>query len=87
MREQRELLGRVYLRRGFLRSAAREWMAVVNEQPDAAALLGLARVALANGQTEAAGTFAANALALDPGCAAAASILEPQRSEPVALAV
>ena len=86
VREQRELLGRVYLRRGFLRSAAREWMAVVNDRPDARALLGLAQVAIANRQPEAARTFAANALALDPGCAAAAAILDAQLPEAVALA-
>ncbi len=86
VREQRELLGRIYLRRGFLRSAAREWMAVVNDQPDAGALLGLAQIALANGQSEAARTFAANALALDPGCNGAAAILDSQRPEAVALA-
>jgi hypothetical protein len=61
-------------------------MAVVNDRPDAGALLGLAQVALANRQPEAARTFAANALALDPGCVAAASILESKRSEAVAMA-
>ncbi len=85
-REQRELLGRIYLRRGFLRSAAREWMAVVNDEPDARALLGLAQVALANGQTQPAETFAAQALALDSGCAAAAAILETHRTAEIALA-
>ncbi len=32
VREQRELLAGLYLRRGFLASAAEEWMAVCNEQ-------------------------------------------------------
>ena len=66
-RERRELLAQMYLRRGFLRSAGREWMAVCEQQPDVRALVGLAHVALANGQTETANTFAENALALDPG--------------------
>jgi tetratricopeptide (TPR) repeat protein len=76
VRERRELLGCIYLRRGFLRSAAREWLAVVDEQPDARALLGLAQVAVAHGQPASARTFASHAVALDPGCVAASSILE-----------
>jgi glycosyltransferase involved in cell wall biosynthesis len=45
-RERRELLAGVYLRRGFLESAAREWFAVVERQgPDERALLGMARLA------------------------------------------
>ncbi|MGO9902040.1 MAG: glycosyltransferase [Solirubrobacteraceae bacterium] len=86
VREQRELLGRIYLRRGFLRSSAREWMAVVSEAPDVRALVGLARVSLANGQTRPAETFAARALALDPKCAAALAILDSSRSAEVAFA-
>ena len=66
-REQRELLGTIYLRRGFLASAAREWMAVCSAQPDARALVGLAQVALAHGLPEDAVTFAVEALAHDPG--------------------
>jgi tetratricopeptide (TPR) repeat protein len=85
-REQRELLGRIYLRRGFLRSAAREWMAVINARADARALLGLAQVALANGQQQPAEAFASQALALDPSCAAAAAILDAQRPAEAALA-
>jgi tetratricopeptide (TPR) repeat protein len=65
-REQRELLASMYLRHGFLASAAQEWMAVCQEQPDARAMLGLARVAAAHGLPEEAGTFAAQAVALDP---------------------
>ncbi len=83
-REQRELLGRIYLRRGFLRSAAREWMAVMNDSPDARAMLGLAQVSLANGQPQTADVFASQALALDPGCAAAAAILAALRPAAVA---
>jgi glycosyltransferase involved in cell wall biosynthesis len=65
-RERRELLAQMYLRRGFLRSAGREWMAIVEKQPDARALVGLAHVALGNGQPEAAETFAGEALGLEP---------------------
>jgi hypothetical protein len=50
-REQRELLAGVYLRRGFLESAAREWFAVAERlgAPDARALMGLAHLADAEG--------------------------------------
>jgi tetratricopeptide (TPR) repeat protein len=64
-REQRELLGSLYLRRGYLASAAEEWMAVCEEQPDARALVGLAQVAAAHGLPGDAATFAAQALKLD----------------------
>ena len=65
-RERRELLAQIYLRRGFLRSAGREWIAVCEQQPDARALVGLAHVALGNDQPDTAVTFAAQALALEP---------------------
>jgi len=74
-RDKRELLGQIYLRRGFLQSAAREWMAVCQERPDARALAGLAQVSLAHGLREDAENFANEALTLDPACAAAASIV------------
>jgi tetratricopeptide (TPR) repeat protein len=50
-REQRELLAGVYLRRGFLESAAREWFGVAERlgAPDERALLGLATLAEAEG--------------------------------------
>jgi glycosyltransferase involved in cell wall biosynthesis/predicted Zn-dependent protease len=50
-REQRELLAGVYLRRGFMESAAREWFAVAERLggPDERALLGLASLAEAQG--------------------------------------
>ena len=84
VREQRELLGRIYLRRGFLKSAAREWMAVVETAPDARALVGLAQVSHANGQADAAAMFAAEALKLEPGNAAAGAILDRHRPTPAA---
>jgi glycosyltransferase involved in cell wall biosynthesis len=50
-REQRELLAGVYYRRGFLESAAREWLGVAERLggPDERALLGLALLADAQG--------------------------------------
>ncbi len=74
-REQREALATMYLRYGFLPFAAKEWMAVCSEQPDARALVGLAQVALAHGTPEDAVTFAAEALKLDPLNAAASEIV------------
>ncbi len=66
-RDRSELLAGMYLRRGFVDSAADEWIAVCEHQgPDAAALAGLAQVALARGLEEDARTFAEEALALDP---------------------
>ncbi len=78
-RERRELLAQMYLRRGFLRSAGREWMAVCETQPDARALVGLAHVALGNGQPEAAETFAAQALALEQSNDGAHNLLQLAR--------
>jgi glycosyltransferase involved in cell wall biosynthesis/thioredoxin-like negative regulator of GroEL len=74
-RERRELLAEIYLRRGFVAAAGEEWMAVCRQQPDAEALLGLARVATAGGMPREAGEFAAAALARDPDNEAAASLL------------
>ncbi len=65
-RERRELLAEMYLRRGYTASAAEEWMAVCAEQPDAAALVGLARVAQASGMQREAAEFAAAALECAP---------------------
>jgi hypothetical protein len=65
----------MYLRHGFLQSAAREWMAVCEHEPDARALLGLARVAAAHGMPEDAATFAAQSLVLDPDNDAARALL------------
>jgi glycosyltransferase involved in cell wall biosynthesis len=66
-RERRELLASMYLRRGFLESAADEWIGVVQELgPDAQALTGLALVAAARELPEDALMFAREATALDP---------------------
>lgn len=75
VRERRQLLAEMYLRRGFAASAAREWMAICHERPDARALVGLARVAAQRGMREDASTFAAAALAEDPDNADAAALL------------
>lgn len=65
-REQRELRAKIYLSRGFLASAAEEWIAVASESPDVRALVGLAQVALGQGMAEEALDFAREACALDP---------------------
>jgi tetratricopeptide (TPR) repeat protein len=76
-RERRERMAQLYLRRGFLDSAAEEWMAVLDEHgPDAAALAGMAQVAAARGEADDARLFAEGALELDPGSARAAQVLE-----------
>jgi hypothetical protein len=66
-REKRERLANVYLRRGFLDSAADEWIRVCEEEaPDADAMIGLAQIAWAKGLDEDAAAFAEEAYALDP---------------------
>jgi tetratricopeptide (TPR) repeat protein len=61
-RQRRELLAQLYLRRGFLQSAAEEWMRVVDRDgPDADALRGLAVVAGQMGLEDDAATFLADA--------------------------
>jgi tetratricopeptide (TPR) repeat protein len=74
-RERRTLLGELYLRRGFPASAAEEWMAVCNEQPDVRALYGLARVAERQGLLVEAHDFARLALHEAPEHAALAALL------------
>lgn len=82
-REQRELRAGMYLRRGFLASAAEEWLAVCGaDATDVRALVGLAQVAVAQGMTDEALDFAREAHALDPGDARATRLL--QRLEPLA---
>jgi tetratricopeptide (TPR) repeat protein len=66
-RERRELLGAMYLRRGFLESAGDEWIAACQEHgPDARALFGLAQVAAARGLLEEAQMFAEETRRLEP---------------------
>jgi thioredoxin-like negative regulator of GroEL len=57
-RRRHSILAEIYLRRGFLESAAEEWAASCEEEgPDVEALSGLARVAAARGLTEDAELF------------------------------
>lgn len=82
-REQRELRAGMYFRRGFLASAAEEWIAVCGADPtDVRALLGLAQVAAAQQMTDEALDFAREAHALDPEDERAARLLE--QLEPLA---
>ncbi|HEU4700888.1 MAG TPA: tetratricopeptide repeat protein, partial [Conexibacter sp.] len=82
-RERRELLAGMYLRRGFLASAAEEWLAVCQADPrDVRGLVGLAQVAAAQGMTDDAIEFAREACALDAGDRRATRLLA--RLEPLA---
>ena len=65
-RDRRELLAGVYMARGFLDSAAEEWLAVAAAEPTAPALAGLARVAHARGLADDARVLLDEALRLDP---------------------
>ena len=82
-RERRELLAGMYLRRGFLASAAEEWLGVCQDDPrDVRGLVGLAQVAAAQGMTDDAIEFAREACALDAGDRRATRLLA--RLEPLA---
>jgi tetratricopeptide (TPR) repeat protein len=74
-RERREMLADMYLRRGYAASAAEEWMAVCQADPDARALVGLARVAAVRGMTTEVSDFAKAALRHDPDNAMATKLL------------
>ncbi len=75
-RERREALAQIYLQRGFLDSAADEWIAAAQTAPDARAYVGLAQVALARGFRDDARALGEEALAVDPGNPAAARLCE-----------
>jgi tetratricopeptide (TPR) repeat protein len=75
VRERREMLAEMYFRRGFVTSAAEEWMAVCEQEPDSRALLGLARVAAARGMARETSDFASAVLSLEPDNERAASLL------------
>ncbi|HEX7292521.1 MAG TPA: glycosyltransferase [Conexibacter sp.] len=82
-RERRELLAGMYLRRGFLASAAEEWLAVCQADPrDVRGLVGLAQVAVGQGMIEDAIEFAREACAVDAGDRRATRLLA--RLEPLA---
>jgi hypothetical protein len=75
-RERHELLAQLYFRRGFMESAADEWVAAYQEfGPDVRSLLGLAQVALVREMPEDAATFAAEAQAMEPGNSGAEQLL------------
>ena len=65
-RDRRELLAGIYMARGFLDSAAEEWLAIAASDPTAPALAGLARVAHARGLADDARVLLDEALRLDP---------------------
>jgi tetratricopeptide (TPR) repeat protein len=76
-RERRETLASMYMRRGYLESAADEWIASIQELgPDAPALTGLALVAAARELPEDALMFAREARAIDPNHAAASRLVQ-----------
>lgn len=74
-RERTERLARIYLRRGFLDSAAEEWISIASARPDAAAFVGLAQVAVARGLAAEALEFGQEAVRLDPRSAEATRLL------------
>jgi tetratricopeptide (TPR) repeat protein len=75
-RDRRELLASMYMRRGYLESAADEWISVIQELgPDAPALTGLALVAKAREMPDDALVFAREARELDPGYSAASQLV------------
>ena len=82
-RERRELLAGMYLRRGFLASAAEEWLGVCQDDPrDVRGLVGLAQVAAAQGMTDDAIELAREAQTIEPGERRATRLLA--RIEPLA---
>jgi tetratricopeptide (TPR) repeat protein len=77
VRERRERLAQLYVRRGFLESAADEWIAACEETgPDADALAGLSLVAYGRELHEDARLLATEALTLDPAHASASGVLQ-----------
>jgi tetratricopeptide (TPR) repeat protein len=76
-RERHERLATMYLRRGFLQSAADEWVAVVQETgADVPALLGLAQVAAMRGMNDDAAVFVEEVKRIEPANPVADRILE-----------
>jgi tetratricopeptide (TPR) repeat protein len=75
-RERSELLASMYLRRGFLESAADEWIRAIQDLgPDARALTGLALVAKAREMPDDALVFAREASQLDPANEVASTLV------------
>jgi tetratricopeptide (TPR) repeat protein len=75
----REMLARVYFRRGYLDSAADEWIAAAQERPTVRAFVGLAQVALARSFEDDAVAFAEHALTLEPANPEALRVVEALR--------
>jgi tetratricopeptide (TPR) repeat protein len=76
LRDRHELLASMYMRRGYLESAADEWISVIQELgADAPALTGLALVAKAREMPDDALVFAREARDMDPGYAAATRLV------------
>lgn len=75
-RERREAIAQIYLHRGFLDSAAEEWLTAAESGPDARAYIGLAQVALAKGLRDDARTLGLEALAVDPANSHASKLCE-----------
>ena len=73
-RDRRELLAGIYMARGFLDSAAEEWLAIAASEPTGPALAGLARVAHARGLADDARVLVDEALRLDPTIAEARAL-------------
>src|SRR5262245_57215972 len=69
-----ELLAAIYFRRGFLDSAADEWIASYQAEAAPGALLGLAHVAVAKGLADDALAFCPEALELEPANTEAATL-------------
>jgi glycosyltransferase involved in cell wall biosynthesis len=75
-RERHELMALIYFRRGYLESAADEWVAACEEKgPDARALIGLAQVAYAREMPDDAVVFATEAQTIEPGHPGATRLL------------
>jgi GT2 family glycosyltransferase len=74
--ERREALGRMYFRRGFVESAAGEWLEAARAEPTPAVLFGLAQVAYTQGLNADAISFLDSALELDPSSTDAAKMKE-----------
>jgi hypothetical protein len=76
LRDRHELLASMYMRRGYLESAADEWISVIQELgADAPALTGLALVAKAREMPDDALVFAREARDMDPGYVAATRLV------------
>ncbi|MCW2977723.1 MAG: glycosyltransferase [Actinomycetia bacterium] len=75
-RERREAIARIYLQRGFLDSAAEEWLAAAESGPDSRAYVGLAQVALARGFRDDARALGLEALSVDPANSEASRLCE-----------